>query len=95
MFLNISNWHSEISIRALQGVIAGFIAGYVTVFVYKDFHFKSSLIIPVLTLSLAIFSSIFMMFYNGDYFNRFTDLISLVLSGAVYIGYLDNKRQTL
>ena len=27
------------SIRGLQGAIAGFIAAYVTVFVYKDFHF--------------------------------------------------------
>lgn len=93
MFLNMSDWHSEITIRGLQGAIAGFIAAYVTVFVYKDFHFKSSLIIPAITLSLAIFSSLFMMFHDGDYFRRFTDLISFVASGAVYIYYLDDKRQ--
>jgi hypothetical protein len=89
----MSDWHSEITIRGLQGAIAGFIAAYVTVFVYKDFHFKSSLIIPAITLSLAIFSSLFMMFHDGDYFRRFTDLISFVASGAVYIYYLDDKRQ--
>ena len=94
MFLNMSDWHSEITIRGLQGAIAGFIAAYVTVFVYKDFHFKSSLIIPAITLSLAIFSTLFMMFHDGDYFNRFTHLISLIISGAVYIYYLDDKRQT-
>ena len=93
MFLNLSDWFSEISIRAIQGIIAGFIAGYVTVFLYKDFHFKSSLILPMILLSMAILGALFMMLQEGDYFNRFTDIVSLVASGYIYISYLDENKK--
>lgn len=89
----ISDWQAEIGRRLLQGMIAGYIAGYVNVLIYKDFDYKTTIIFPLILLSVAILSTIFVMVYKGEYFERLTHICSLVASGYFYITYLKDHRK--
>ena len=93
MFLNISDWMTVIGVKGVQGAIAGFIAGFVNVFVYKSFHFKSTIILPTILLSCAVLGSIIVMINKGEYFNKLTDIMSLLISGYIYLTYLKDNRK--
>ena len=89
MFLNISDWMTVIGVKGVQGAIAGF----VNVFVYKSFHFKSTIILPTILLSCAVLGSIIVMINKGEYFNKLTDIMSLLISGYIYLTYLKDNRK--
>ena len=94
MFLNISDWITVIGVKIVQGAIAGYIAGFVNVFVYKSFHFKSTIILPMILISFAVLGVIIGMINKGEYLNRLTDIMSLLISGYVYLAYLyDNRKE--
>ena len=95
MNLNMSEFVTLIGKKIVEGITAGYIAGFVNVFLYKYFHFKSTIVIPVILLLISISGCLLSMINNKDYFASILDIISLVMSGYIYIYYLKDKRKLM
>ena len=79
MIPDLPSWRLFLSVSITQGILAGLLSSYATILIYRDYRFKSTLILPIifyiLILLLILIASFryksfigpWVNFYYGNY----------------------------
>jgi len=61
-------WYVFLSVSITQGIFAGLLSSYTTILIYRDYRFKSTMILPTIFYLLMLLMLLFLLFFRYESF---------------------------
>ena len=95
MIPDLPSWRLFLSVSITQGILAGLLSSYATILIYRDYRFKSTMILPIIYYILMLIASLYMSFqyksFVGPWVNfYYGNYIAIFLPFFIYFIILKN-----